>query len=175
MLAGNDWSTRGMALWSAEINREAIGRDAGYESHPCKAVQMPLVRILVVDDLRYWQDFIRVCFEKRPDVVMSGVASSGLEAIERAAVLQPDLILLDIKLPGMNGIQAAERIRQLVPNTKIIFLTVESDPEIVRDAFRAGGDGYILKWDTANELIIGMETVLLGKRFTSRGIGEISE
>ena len=52
---------------------------------------------------------------------------------------------------------------------------MESDPEIVRDAFRAGGDGYILKWDAANELIIGMETVLLGKRFTSRGIGEISE
>ena len=137
MLAGNDSSTRGMGLWSAEINREAIGRDAGYEGHPCEAVQMPLVRILVVDNLRYWQDFIRVCFEKRPDVVISGVASSGPEAIQRAGDLQPDLILLDIRLPGMNGIQVAERIRQLVPNTKIIFLTVESDPEIVRDAFES--------------------------------------
>ena len=136
---------------------------------------MPLVRILVVDDLRYWQDFIRICFEKRPDVVISGVASSGLEAIQRAGDLQPDLILLDIRLPGMNGIQVAERIRQLVPKTRIIFLTVESDPEIVGDAFRAGGDGFILKWDAANELIIGMETVLLGKRFTSRRIGEIAD
>jgi len=52
---------------------------------------------------------------------------------------------------------------------------VESDPEIVGDAFRAGGDGFILKWNAANELIIGMETVLLGKRFTSRGIGEIAD
>ena len=127
------------------------------------------------DDLRYWQDFIRVCFEKRPDVVISGVATRGLEAIQRAGDLQPDLILLDIRLPGMNGIHVAERIRQLVPKTRIIFLTVESDPEIVGDAFRAGGDGFILKWDAANELIIGMETVLLGKRFTSRGIGEIAD
>jgi DNA-binding NarL/FixJ family response regulator len=134
---------------------------------------VPLVRILVVDDLRYWQDFIRVCFEKRPDLDILGVASSGLEAIQRAGDLQPDLILLDLSLPGMNGIQVAERIRQLVPKAKILFLTGESDPEIVRDAFRAGGDGYILKWDVAEELIIGMETVLLGQRFTSRGIGEI--
>jgi len=100
-----------MGLWSVEINREAIGRDAGCEGHPCEAVQMPLVRILVVDDLRYWQDFIRACFEKRPDVVISGVASSGLEAIQRAGDLQPDLILLDIRLPGMNGTQVTKRIR----------------------------------------------------------------
>jgi DNA-binding NarL/FixJ family response regulator len=138
-----------------------------------EAVHMSVVKILVVDDFRYWQDFVRVCFEKRPDVHILGVASSGLEAIQKAEDLQPDLILLDISLPGINGIQAAERIRQLFPKIKIIFLTGHSDPEIARDAFRAGGDGYILKWDVAEELIVGMEAVLLGKRFTSRGIVEI--
>jgi DNA-binding NarL/FixJ family response regulator len=140
-----------------------------------EAVEMSLVRILVVDDLSHWQDFVRVCFEKRPDVHILGVASSGQEAVQKAGDLQPDLILLDISLPEMNGIQAAERIRKLVPKTKIIFLTGQSDPEIVREAFRAGGDGYILKWDASEELIVGMEAVLLGKRFTSRGIVEICE
>jgi len=138
-----------------------------------EAVQMALVRILVVDDFSLWQDFVRVCFEKRPDVNISGVASSGLEAIQKAGDLQPDLILLDIGLPGINGIQAAERIRQLFPKIKIIFLTGHSDPEIVRGAFKAGGDGYILKWDAAKELTVGMESVLLGRRFTSSSITEI--
>jgi two-component system nitrate/nitrite response regulator NarL len=138
-----------------------------------ETVQMSLVRILVVDDFSHWQDFVRVCLEKRPDIHILGVATSGLEAIQKAEDLQPDLILLDIGLPEMNGIQAAEQIRQLVPKTKIIFLTGQSDPEIVRAAFRAGGDGYILKWDAAQELIVGMEAVLLGKRFTSRGIADI--
>jgi len=126
----------------------------------------------VVDDFKQWRDFVRVCFEKRPDVHILGFASTGLEAIQKAGDLQPDLILLDISLPEMNGIQAAERIRQLVPKTKIIFLTGQSDPEIVRDAFRAGCDGYIFKWDASEELIVGMEAVLRGKRFTSRGIVE---
>jgi DNA-binding NarL/FixJ family response regulator len=130
---------------------------------------------LMISGIGKISDFIRVCFGKRPNVVTSGVASSGPKAIQRAGDLQPDLILLHVGLAGMNGIQVAERIRQLVPYTKIIFLTVESDPEIVRDAFRAGGEGYILKWDAANELAMGMETVLFRKRFTSRGIGEISD
>lgn len=138
-----------------------------------EAIEMSLVRILVVDDLKYWQDFISACFEKRRDVHMLGVASSGLEAIQKAQVLQPDLILLDINLPEMNGIEAAEQIRRLVPKTKILFLTGYSDPEIVRHAFSAGGDGYILKWDAAEELLVGMEAVLHGKKFTSQGIAAI--
>lgn len=134
---------------------------------------MSLVRIVVVDDFKQWRDFVRVCFEKRPDVHILGFASDGLEAVQKARDLQPDVILMDINLPELNGIQAAEQIRQLVPKTKILFLTGQADAETVRDAFRAGGDGYILKWDASEELIIGMETVLLGKRFTSRSIAEI--
>jgi len=134
---------------------------------------MSLVRILVVDDFKQWRDFVRVCFEKRPDVQILGFASNGLEAVQKARDLQPDVILMDISLPELNGIQAAERIRQFVPKTKILFLTGQADPEIVRDAFRAGGDGYILKWEASEELVVGMETVLLGKRFTSRSIAEI--
>jgi DNA-binding NarL/FixJ family response regulator len=133
-------------------------------------VRMSLVRILVVDDFSPWQDFVRVCLKERSDVRILDVASNGLEAIQKAADLQPDLILLDISLPEIGGIEAAERIRQLVPKIKIIFLTGHADPEIVQNAFRAGGDGYVLKWDAAEDLMVGMESVLSGKKFTSRGV-----
>jgi len=138
-----------------------------------EAVQMSLVRILLVDDFSLWQDFVRTCFKERSDVHILGIASNALEAIRKAEDLQPDLILLDIGLPDMGGIEAAERIRQLVPKTKIIFLTGHSDPEFVREAFRAGGDGYILKWDAATELVVGTESVLLGRKFTSSSVEEI--
>jgi len=138
-----------------------------------EAVQMSLVRILLVDDFSLWQDFVRTCFKERSDVHILGISSNALEAIRKAEDLQPDLILLDIGLPDMGGIEAAERIRQLVPKTKIIFLTGHSDPEFVREAFRAGGDGYILKWDAATELVVGTESVLLGRKFTSSSVEEI--
>jgi DNA-binding NarL/FixJ family response regulator len=138
-----------------------------------EAVQMSLVRILVVDDFCPWRDFVRICFKGRSDVHILDVASDGLEAIQKAADLQPDLILLDISLPEMGGIEAAEQIRRLVPKIKIIFLTGHSDPEIVQNAFRAGGDGYVLKWDAAQDLIAGLESVLFGKKFKSRSVTEI--
>jgi len=83
---------------------------------------MSLVRILVVDDFKQWRDFVRVCIEKRPDIHILGFASDGLEAVQKARDLQPDVVLMDIGLPELNGIQAAERIRQLVSKTKILFL-----------------------------------------------------
>jgi len=81
---------------------------------------MSLVRILVVDDFKQWRDFVRVCIEKRPDIHILGFASDGLEAVQKARDLQPDVVLMDIGLPELNGIQAAERIRQLVSKTKIL-------------------------------------------------------
>lgn len=134
---------------------------------------MSLVRILLVDDFSLWQDFVRTCFKERPDAHIAGIASTGLEAIQKAADLQPDLILLDIDLPDMGGLETADRIRQLVPKTKIIFLTNHSDPEFVGEAFRAGGDGYILKWDAAKELVVGAEAVLLGRKFTSSSVAKV--
>jgi len=138
-----------------------------------EAVQMSLVRILLVDDFSLWQDFVRTCFKERSEAHILGIASTALEAIQKAEDLQPDLILLDIDLPDMSGLETAERIRQLVPKTKIIFLTGHSDPEFVREAFRAGGDGYILKWDAAKELVAGTESVLLGRKFTSSSVAKV--
>jgi len=135
-----------------------------------EAVRMSEVRILLADDFGQWLNFVVVCFEQRHDMKILGVAWSGPDAIRMAGNLEPDLILLDVDLPGINGIQAAEQIRKLVPKCKIIFLTGQSDPEIVHAAFRAGGDGYIAKWDASDELMAGVEAVLGGRTYASSSI-----
>ena len=137
-----------------------------------EAVRMSEVRILLVDDFGQWLNFVVVCFEQRRDMKILGVAWSGPDAIRMAENLEPDLILLDVDLPEINGIQAAEQIRQLVPKCKIIFLTGQSDPEIVQAALRAGGDGYIAKWDASEELMAGVEAVLSGRTYASRSIAK---
>jgi DNA-binding NarL/FixJ family response regulator len=98
------------------------------------------------------------------------VASNGL-TISKKQRPQPDLILRTSS-SEIDSIEAAERIRQLVPKIKIIFLTGHSDPEIVQGAFRAGCHGYVLKGDAAQDLVVGMESVLFGKKFRSRSVTE---
>src|SRR5260370_21285556 len=153
MLVSNDVSRRSMGFCLTEISHEAIGESSGYEGHACGgSSRMSLVRILVVDDFKQWRDFVRVCIEKRPDIHILGFASDGLEAVQKARDLQPDVVLMDIGLPELNGIQAAERIRQLVSKTKIHFLTGQADPGIVRAAFKARVHRYIIKSSTSQDI-----------------------
>ena len=91
------------------------------------------------------------------------VASDGLEAVLDAEALQPDLILLDIGLPKLHGIDAARRIRSVAPESKILFLSQESDLDFVRAALSAGGHGYVVKSDAEDELIGAIEVVMEGK------------
>jgi DNA-binding NarL/FixJ family response regulator len=91
-----------------------------------------------------------------------------LEAIERAEELKPDLIVLDIGLPKLNGIEAARKIRQLSPSSKIVFLSLNKDLEVVRTALSTGALGYVLKTDARSELLPAMDAVLQGRRYLSR-------
>lgn len=95
-------------------------------------------------------------------------ASDGLEGVRQAARLQPDLILLDIGLPKLSGIEAARQIRKVSPNSKIVFFTLESSAEVVQEAFGLGAHGYVVKVDAENELIPAIQAVLQGKQFVSR-------
>jgi CheY-like chemotaxis protein len=97
-----------------------------------------------------------------------GVASDGLEAVLKTEALQPDLILLDIGLPKLNGIEAARRIRSAAPESKILFLSQEGDLDVARAALSAGGHGYVVKSDAEDELIAAIEMVMEGKRYVSR-------
>src|SRR5271155_2355600 len=97
-----------------------------------------------------------------------GEASDGLEAVQKALELKPDLILLDIGLPSLNGIEAARQIRKLVPESKIIFLTVETSRSVAEAALGLAAEGYVLKLDLDGDLLVAVEAVMSGKRFTSQ-------
>jgi DNA-binding NarL/FixJ family response regulator len=125
------------------------------------------VRILIVDDFDPWLGFVIRLLGEQPHARIIGFASDGLEAVQKAEEFQPNLILLDISLPKLNGIEAARRIRKAAPQSKILFLSANADPEVVSAALSAGGLGYIHKSVAAQSLLPAMEAVLLGKRFVA--------
>jgi DNA-binding NarL/FixJ family response regulator len=134
---------------------------------------MTTVRVLIVDDFAPWRSFVLEHLEKQPHVRVLGYASDGMEGLQKAAELQPDLILLDVSLPKLNGIEMTRRVRKLVPKAKILFLSSNTDPDVIRAAFSAGGAGYVLKVDAAAALLAGMEAVLLGRQFVSSSLTRI--
>ena len=131
---------------------------------------MSLVRVLVVDDFSLWQSFVNEHVGQDSNICVVGFASDGLEAVQKAEEFQPDLILLDVSLPKLSGIEAARRIRKCAPKAKILFLSSNSDADVVRGALRAGGHGYVLKWEVGIALLPAMQAVLLGKQFVSIGL-----
>ena len=126
-------------------------------------------RVLVVDDSDLWRGYLLTkLYDAR--VVVVGIASNGEDAVQQALALQPDLVLMDVRLPGMSGLEAARRIWQGSPESEILFVSNEADPGVVRAAFTAGGRGYVLKALAAMELIDGMKAVLRGEPFLSSGL-----
>jgi DNA-binding NarL/FixJ family response regulator len=126
-------------------------------------------RLLLIDDFAPWRRYICSAIEKHQTFQIVAEGTDGLEAIEKAQELQPDLILLDIGLPKMNGIEAARRIQRSLPQIKILFVSAVRDPHIVEAAFRVGASGYMLKSNTRSELLPALEAVLQGGEFVSAG------
>jgi DNA-binding NarL/FixJ family response regulator len=106
----------------------------------------------VVDDYEPWRRFVSTTLQKQPGLQIIGEAVDGLEAVQKAQQLQPDLILLDIGLPTLNGIEAARRIRELSPKSKILFVSDNRSWDIVEEALRTGAVGYVVNSDAAREL-----------------------
>ena len=130
------------------------------------------IRVLVVDDYEPWRRFVRLALQIHPTCEVISEASDGLEAVQKAQELQPDLIVLDIGLPTLNGIEAARRIRTHTPQAKILFLSENRSLDIAEEALRCGGSGYVLKSDAAAELALAVEAVLHGKRFVSANVAK---
>lgn len=128
------------------------------------------IRVLVVDDYEPWRRFVSTTFEADPELQIIGEASDGLQAIHQAQQLQPDLVLLDIGLPALNGIEAARQIRHLSPKSKILFVSENRTWEIAEKALWSGGKGYVVKSDAANDLLRAVEAVLKGKQFISASL-----
>jgi DNA-binding NarL/FixJ family response regulator len=136
---------------------------------------MAIIRLLVVDDFQLWRDCVQAHLEGHPKMRIAGFASDGLEALQKVGELQPDLVLLDIGLPRLSGIETARRIREVSPRCKVIFLTSHLHPEIVQAALEAGGCGYVHKEDAATELLPSLESVLVGKQYLSRSVMDLDD
>ena len=126
------------------------------------------IRVLVVEDSEEFRKFICSTLGERPELQIVGEDTDGLQALQRADELQPDLILLDIRLPSLNGIEVARQILKLSPKSKILFVSQESSADLVRESLGTGAHGYVVKTDAGSELLIAVSTVLRGDQFVSR-------
>jgi DNA-binding NarL/FixJ family response regulator len=126
-----------------------------------------LIRILVVDDNEGWRRLACLVLRIRPELQIICEASDGVEAVQKAEELRPDLILLDISLPKLNGIEAARRILQLSPNSKIVFLSLDDSLDVVQVALGTGALGYVDKARAVSELLPAVDAVLGGAHFVS--------
>jgi CheY-like chemotaxis protein len=115
------------------------------------------LRILVADDFAEWRVRVRTMLQARPEWEVIGEACDGVEAVQRTTELHPDIVLLDIGMPMLNGIEAARRIRQHSPSSRIIFVTQESDADIRTAALATGAEGYLLKANAMTELLPAVE------------------
>jgi len=128
------------------------------------------VRILVVEDHELFRRFVASMLRQQPSFRVVGEVEDGLNAVRQAQTLRPELVLLDIGLPGLSGLEVARRIRELVPSVKIVFLTQESAPDVVEEAFGLGAQGYLIKSEATSELLEALKSVLQGSRFASRSL-----
>lgn len=128
------------------------------------------VRILIVDDFAPWRRFLCSFLQQDPAWQIICEASDGLEAIDKTRKLQPDLIVLDIGLPKLNGIEAARQIHRIAPRSRILFFSENCCPDVVREALSAGGSGYVVKSDAAHDLIPCMKAVMKDQQFVSSRI-----
>src|SRR5690349_19371987 len=130
-----------------------------------------LVRILVVDDHEPFRQFLHLKLQQRPELQIVGEASDGLEGVQKAKDLQPDLILLDVGLPRLNGIEAAHRIiMKFSPNANILFISHENDAALIAAAIGNGAKGFVRKLNVNRELLTAIEAVLREEHITSTGV-----
>ena len=132
------------------------------------------LHILAVDDFEPWRRFVSSALQQQLTLQTFVEVSDGLEAVYKAENLRPDLILLDIGLPTLNGIKAASRIRDVSPDSKILFLSEESSPEVAEAALEVGGAGYVVKSDAGRELLPAVKALCEGKRYIgNRLVGQV--
>lgn len=120
---------------------------------------MERFRVLIVDDYEPWRQFVRAALQKKIELEIVGESSDGLQAIQQAQELRPDLILLDLGLPALHGIEAARRLRSLLPMSKILFVSQESSPDVVQEALSTGAQGYVVK-QSARDLLKAVSAAL---------------
>lgn len=123
------------------------------------------IRIILADDHAILRAGLRLLINNQTDMTVVGEASTGAEVLTQAEQLQPDLILLDLNMPGIDGLTALPRLRKIVPDTKILILTMHDDATYLREALQAGASGYVLKKAVDTELLMAIQAVMRGETY----------
>jgi CheY-like chemotaxis protein len=134
------------------------------QPRPTRYASDSRLRVLLVEDYEPFLRLLSSLLSKKPEIQIVGHVSDGAEAVRKAEDLRPDLIVLDIGLPSLNGIDAARLIRDLSPNSKILFLSTESSEDIIQEALSLGACAYVHKSRIGNELLPALDTVISAKR-----------
>ena len=129
-------------------------------------------RIVIAEDHTILREGLRALLSSNPDFKVVGEASDGRDAVRCVDSLQPDLVLMDLSMPGMNGLEAIHDIKSQNPEIKILVLTVHKAEEYIAETLRSGADGYVLKDVSHAELVMAIERVLVGKRYLSSDVSE---
>ena len=131
------------------------------------------IRVLIVEDFAAFRSLLASTLKQRTGLIVVGESSNGLEAIKQAQTLRPDLILLDIGLPKLNGIEVIRRTRSFLDHSKVLIVSQENSEDVVQEAFAAGADGYLAKADAGTHLLPAIDAVLSGERFIGRVLTEV--
>ncbi|MCB0070635.1 MAG: response regulator transcription factor [Caldilineaceae bacterium] len=134
----------------------------GAEKHSSEKHGAAKLNVLLVDDQRLMRDGLRTLLELEPDMTVAGEAADGEEALARFRETRPDVVLMDVRMPGMDGVEATRRLRAMDPAAKVIILTTFDDDEYVFEGLRAGAVGYLLKALSGEELADAIRTVAAG-------------
>ena len=134
-----------------------------------------MITVLLVDDHSYIRKGIRYLLEARGDMEVVATATNGIEAVAKARLHQPDVVIIDISMPLMNGIEATRQIRENCPATRVLTLSIYDDPSYVRKAVQAGATGYVLKTGLPDELLEAIQSLYNGRPYFSRKIARLVE
>jgi DNA-binding NarL/FixJ family response regulator len=160
-----------VAGWNSLFDQPSRDRVANsFSLHSRDYVSPESKRILVVDDFPEWRSFMGTLLNLTQEWKIIGEASDGAEAVRKTTDLQPDLVLLDVDLPTMNGFEVARQIKVAVPGVKIVFVAAENSREMALAALDAGALGYVLKSQVVSELLLAINSAFNDERFVSKGI-----
>lgn len=136
-------------------------------------MQTKKTRILLADDHAVVRNGFRMILAAQTDMEVIGEASNGREAIEQAKQLQPDVVVMDVTMPELNGIEATRRLLELVPRARVLALSMHKDAVYVREILRAGARGYLLKDSTEADLLTAVRAIARGEGFLSPAVSEV--
>jgi len=132
-----------------------------------------MIKVFVADDHKLFRDGLISLLKKSKEINIIGEASSGQETLDKILELKPDIALIDITMPELNGIEVIKRLKKIIPKLKILVISMHADPFFVINSFKAGANGYMLKEDSFESLIDAIKEIMRGEKFISKSLEDM--